>query len=241
MDASKVIIDDRETKYIGLYNHYKGLILQGAMKSGDKLPSVRACSHLFSLSRTTVESAYYLLAAEGYVISREKSGFYVCGTDSLKKSQSESLKSELTDSAKIKYDLVSSSADGESFNFSLWRRYVKSALRQTERLLSYGEAQGEYELREAVCGYINKQRGVICSPEQIVIAAGTQSLLGILCAVTKDRNSVALIGSDFEQGRAVFEDYGKAVFTPQSFEEESHSSGVILYVSPSNINSWGEC
>ena len=45
----------------------------------------------------------------------------------------------------IVYDFKSGSADKESFEFDLWRRYMKNALRQDDRLLSYSEAQGEYE------------------------------------------------------------------------------------------------
>ena len=84
---------------------------------------------------------------------------------------------------KTDYDFTSLSADRESFDFTLWRRYIKSALRQDERLLSYGEAQGERELREALCKYITEHRNAVCSPDNIVIGAGVQSLLHIICAV----------------------------------------------------------
>lgn len=43
----------------------------------------------------------------------------------------------------IQYDFASNGVDHESFRFDLWQRYIKSALRQSDRLLSYGEPQGE--------------------------------------------------------------------------------------------------
>lgn len=229
-----------EKKYIHLYEHFKTLILQGRLRPNDKLPSVRACSESFSLSRTTVETAYSLLAAEGYVMAKSQSGYYVSAVDfSHLSSPAAHESAESAKRAEVRYDLVSSSQDRDSFNFALWRRYVKSALRQDERLLSYGEAQGEYDLREAICAYINKQRGVICSPEQIVIAAGTQSLIAILCAVTRKAEKVVFLGPEFAQGKAVFEDYGKEIETLSYDRMEEIGNGSVIYTSPSHIDVWG--
>ena len=50
---------------------------------------------------------------------------------------------------------------------------------QDERLLSYGEPQGEREFREALCAYLGRHRNVICTPDSIVVGAGVQSLLHI--------------------------------------------------------------
>ena len=52
----------------------------------------------------------------------------------------------------------------------------KGALRQDERLLSYGEPQGEADLRDTLADYVRERRNVLCSGEDIVIGAGIQSL-----------------------------------------------------------------
>ena len=79
--VNKVIINTENSSgmplYIQLYNHYKSLISSGSLKSGSKLPSIRRCASERMISRTTVEAAYLQLAAEGYIISRAGSGFYV--------------------------------------------------------------------------------------------------------------------------------------------------------------------
>ncbi|MCM1363689.1 MAG: PLP-dependent aminotransferase family protein [Faecalibacterium sp.] len=231
-------------KYVKLYEQYKSLILDGVLSSGEKIPSIRTSSQNFNLSRTTVETAYAMLEAEGYIISKAQSGFYVCKADfekiaAIRNNDDADVKNQ----HKIKYDLVSSGADRESFNFALWRRYIKSALRQDERLLSYGEPQGEHDLREAICSYISKERNVICTPKQIVIAAGTQSLIGILCAITRERKEVVFVGSRFDGGKAVFEDYGKHVSAmlpiPKKMNELSNFDVSLIYTSPSHIDSWG--
>lgn len=85
---------------------------------------------------------------------------------------------------------------------------MKSALRQDERLLSYGEPQGEGELREELSRYLRRHRNVVCTPEQIVVGAGVQSLLHILCPMIRERRQVLMNNESFHQGRTVFEDYG---------------------------------
>lgn len=228
-------------KYIQLYNYYKNLIVSGVMEKNSKIPSIRKCAESFELSRTTVETAYEMLAAEGYIISKAQSGFYVCDGNFQSFEVYENFSDGNNNRKKIKYDMVSVSGDKESFNFSVWRRYVKSALRQDERLLSYGEYQGEYDLREAICSYVNKERGVVCSPRQVVVAAGTQNLISILCALTPERKDVIFIGEDFEQGRAVFEDHGKitSVNALSSEINDNKTTSSLLYISPSHIDNKG--
>ena len=66
-----------ERRYLQVYQYYKDLICEGSLAAGTKLPSIRKCSLQLQISRTTVEAAYMLLAAEGYIVSRPQSGYYV--------------------------------------------------------------------------------------------------------------------------------------------------------------------
>lgn len=235
--------DKKQSKYLELYERYKKLILTGMLTAGTKMPSVRRCSVEFSLSRTTVENAYAVLAAEGYITAKPQSGYYV--NELLSGGREESVhlaENNSNENEKPIYDLVDIAADKDSFNFDLWRRYVKSALRQSERLLVYGDSRGEEDLRAAVARYVNSQRGVVGTGENVVVSAGTQGLLSILCVLLKERNTVAFLGSDFPKGRTIFEDYGKKVILfPDGFDEKklSQSGASIVYVSPSHIDSAG--
>lgn len=110
---------------------------------------------------------------------------------------------------------------------------MKSAMRQDERLLSYGEPQGEQEFREVLSEYIQKTRSVICSPGQIVIGAGIQSLLHILCPLNHKKRTVFFRDSEFVQGMTVFEDHNYRIVG--SAEEEIG----MYYVSPSQMTRFG--
>ena len=226
--------NEEHCRYLRVYHYYRNLILSGQMKSETKLPSIRKGANELQMSRTTMENAYMLLAAEGYIVSRPQSGYYV--TDIAEK-QEEGRKIASRHVRKqenpVVYDFATSNVDKESFRFELWRRYMKSAMRQDERLLSYGEPQGEQEFREVLSEYIQKTRSVICSPDQIVIGAGIQSLLHILCPLNHKKRTVFFRDSEFVQGMTVFEDHNYRI--AGSAEEEIG----MYYVSPSQMTRFG--
>ncbi len=215
-------------KYIEIYNYYKDLILTNQLKAGDKLPSVRTATQLLPVSKTTIQNAYFELQADGYVISSPKSGYYVTE----QKNTASTVKKEKKEENKILYDLKSGDADEESFDIKLWQRYIKSALRQEDRLLSYGDVQGESDLREVLSDYIRTKRNVSASPDRIVVGAGVQSLLYILCSLIKDRKTVSFPDKSFVQGMNQFADYGFEVNT-------RNKDADIIYVSPSHMTSYG--
>lgn len=63
--------------YLTVYRRYRELILDGTLPPGTKMPSLRTCARELKLSRTTIESAYLQLAADGYIIAKAQSGYYV--------------------------------------------------------------------------------------------------------------------------------------------------------------------
>ncbi|MBR4138538.1 MAG: PLP-dependent aminotransferase family protein [Lachnospiraceae bacterium] len=230
----KTALENEElSRYLRVYQYYKELILNGKLLPDTKLPSIRKGSQQLQMSRTTMESAYLLLAAEGYIISKPQSGYYVTDiAEKLQKQEERQSMHKKEAEEVILYDFATSNVDKESFRFELWRRYMKSALRQDERLLSYGEPQGELEFREVLCQYLQKERNVICTPEQIVIGAGVQSLFHILCPLL-NRKRVLFRNQQFVHGRAIFEDYGFEIIEDQAGEKD------IFYISPSQISKAG--
>lgn len=216
------------SKYNELYNKIKKEIIGGQLNEGTKLASVRKAAFIYNVSRTTVQNAYFALAADGFIISEPQSGYYV----SYRRAKHTEEKQQNACN-KILYDFKSGNADKNSFEFDLWRKYMKNALRCDEKLLSYGEPQGEYELREMLSDYIREKRNVISSPNRIVIGAGHQSLLGILCSLIEKRGSVSFPDKSFIQGAALFRDYGFKI-------NYRYKDAEIIYVSPSHMTVLGD-
>lgn len=188
---------------------------------------------MLGVSRTSVETAYLQLAADGYIYSKEKVGYFISELAGQERSTKRPKVQKKVKPQEIRYDLATIGEDRRCSCLELWRRYMKSALRQEERLLSYASNQGEWELRQEIAAYVRKRRNILCSPEDIVIGAGFQSLLLVLMAMMRGEKSVSFPTKDFTDGAQVFAAGGYEV---QYRNKESH----IIYVTPSYMTKWGD-
>lgn len=100
-------------------------------------------------------------------------------------------------------------------------------------MLSYGEPQGESDFREVLADYIRERRNVICSPDDIVVGAGLQPLLQILCPLIHERKTVSFPTPSFTTCSTIFQDYGFDVH----YRDKSCD---VIYVSPAHMTKWGE-
>lgn len=215
-------------RYLEIYNTIKNQIINKELPSGSKIPSVRKASELYGVSITTIQNAYFELCADGYIIAHNKSGYYVTAiANHIKKNE------ETLPESRYKYNLTGGVADKDSFDLTLWQRYIKSALRQESRMLSYSDVQGEYDLRCAISEYIKEKRNVVASPERIIIGAGMSSMLGILCAILDKKSVISFPDKSFEMGIEMFKDYGYDVRT-------RYKDADVIYVSPSHMTRWGD-
>lgn len=215
-------------KYSRLYNDLKEQIITGQLAHGEKIPSVRKAALIYSVSTTTVQNAYFELCADGYIVAKEKSGYFVSYIKNTNK-----IRNKTENETKIEYNFDGECADPESFDVSLWQRYIKNALRQKERLLTYSQTQGEYDLRCAISKYIREKRNVIASPDRIVIGAGVGVLLNILAFLFDNDKTVSFPDKSFIQGIGIFESSGFNVHTRDKNAD-------IIYVSPSHMTRWGD-
>lgn len=221
----------QDSLYMQVYDYYCNLIETGKIQNGEKIPSIRRSAAELGVSKTTIEQAYMCLCDDGYLVPKNQSGYYVSRRADQRKNEFSKSPEALEN--KVIYDFASSGVDSESFDLSLWRRYVKSALRQTERLLSYGEPQGEEELREAIASFARESRNCVCDSSNIVIGAGVQSLLHVLCSLIKERKSIFFSDPDYIQGVRVFVDHNFKI-------QNSVDGADIIYTSPSRVTMWGE-
>ena len=196
----------RTPMYDQLYRAIAAAIREGRLRHGEKLPSKRALCAQLGVSRSTVEAAYGLLCAEGYVESRPRSGFFAAnyialeplgnagsGQASKEAPQKASESAAPTDSfagrtgnacpcsrtsqtGSLGPMLSTSAVDVSLFPYASWAKLYKEVVYNSPALLQRGEAQGEPALREALARLLNEYRGVRCAPEQVVIGAGLEIL-----------------------------------------------------------------
>lgn len=236
-------MNSRVPLYQQLYLAVKSAIEAGHLAKDDKLPSIRKLSSDLNLSCTTVEAAYQQLCVEGYLSARPQRGYFVL---TALRSGSEKQRPPKVDlptalSPKIRYNFGSDCVDSENIDIKIWRRHIRDVLNRQEVIASYGNPQGEPELREALSAYSYGVRGVAAAPEQIVVGAGTQPLLSVLCGLLNGWDSrVAMEEPGFLQAEQIFSDCKMKVLRLPVDEsgirmDALRSSGAkLVFVSPSN-------
>lgn len=70
--------------YKGVVDWFLEQMSQGALTPGDKMPSLRKLAKQLELSLNTVIHGYEILAEEGWIESRPKSGYFVCHKPTVK-------------------------------------------------------------------------------------------------------------------------------------------------------------
>lgn len=179
-------MDSVEPLYLQLYKYIRKEIELGNIAPGDKLPSIRSLSAKLGISITTVRTAYDQLSMEGYILSRDKSGYLVNALDMGDSAKVSSSPQKAEDKENQRHDNI---YDERCFDFVKWKKCLSyTMIYNKAHLLAEADYQGEYELREQVARYVFQSRGVHCSSEDIVIGAGTQQLLMILSALLKKQN-----------------------------------------------------
>ena len=174
--------------YDQLYRYIRREIESRRIPADEKLPSKRHLAAHLKISRNTVETAYEQLMAEGYIRSVPKSGYYVCPVEIglVARGEKEALAPEILLSSTAKqqtydFDFKTNTVDTSIFPFSTWAKLAKRVISADRReLLEPSHPQGDDALRESISRYLYHFRGVACSPEQVIVGAGTEYLLGLI-------------------------------------------------------------
>ena len=227
--------------YEQLYRSLAAEMRTGAVPAGTRMPGKRRLAAELSVSVNTVDAAYQMLAAEGYLEARERSGFYVQEYLALPESAAPAAppKAEaVPEQRPIRYDLSTRGVDPGLFPFRTWARLQKELLYSSPELLTHGDAQGDLALRQALAGYLEEYRGVRCGAHQIVVGAGLEYLLGLLAPLLPGPAAVENPG--YPRAKQVLENNGVACCCLPvdadglSVEALSGSGAAVCYVTPSH-------
>ena len=177
-----------------LVEHFGALVRNHGLRAGVRLPSVRALAESAGVSRDTVVQAYDRLAAQGLIVSRRGSGFYVAAQRSVTApaapEKSASPQVVEFDTAYLLRGIFRESGDGTTNAGCLpgsWmdqglitgamRAITRQGSRAEQSLLSYGVPQGFVPLRQHIASYLQAQE-VPAHPETHLMTVGgvTQGL-----------------------------------------------------------------
>ena len=185
---------DKEKRpvYLQLYKQIREDIIAGNYPYSTKLPSKRNLALETGVSTITVEHAYALLCEEGYVESRERSGFVVI----FQKSDGFAAASEPY-TANHLHDHQPAYPD---FPVSVLSKTMRKVLTERrEVLLDKAPNQGCFELREAIRHYLSRNRGIQVNTEQIVIGSGSEYLYGLIIELLGRNLSYAIESHSYKK------------------------------------------
>ena len=244
--------------YQQIYESVRTSIEAGVFRPGDKLPSIRTLSAGLKIARNTVDNAYKQLIVEGYVASRQGSGFIVqeISRDALAelptpKARVQLPKRRVEPARNYRFNLSYGNLTTDAFPMSTWRRIAADVFSDAnaEKMASYGDPFGERQLRLQIARHVALTRSVQCTPEQILITSGTeQSLNVVLGMFDAERDAVAIEDPGYAGVRAALQHTNFDVRRVRTHEGEDayladvKASGArLVYTTPSHQFPLGWC
>ncbi|WP_210546647.1 PLP-dependent aminotransferase family protein [Rhodoferax sp. PAMC 29310] len=212
-----------------LYRIIQTGIRDGVLPAGLKLAPTRGLAQSLGIARNTVVHVYEQLGFEGYVEAGVGRGTYVSsvggrladhaayqgppmahgGAPTLSRRGS-----ELVDGAGAGRRQWGAFTPGvpevRLFPARIWSRLQSRLWRNiTPQHLCYSTGAGDADLRRAVAEYLQGARGVVCTPEQVIITSGTQQSLHLIGQLLADPgDAIWLEDPGYWGARSVFHALG---------------------------------
>lgn len=225
-----VNMDGQGPLHAQLTRALKAALFAGRLGAGGRLPATRQLARELGLSRNTVLAAYEQLRAEGFVRGQVGSGSFVTPPVKAEAPPSPAQVERPPQSAFARRgrrfhdhgNMPGRATPGMRYAFSYGVPYANPALttawaRELGRAAAYTPpnypmTQGLPALREAVCDYLARRRGVQATPADVLIVAGTQQAMALTARVLLDvGESAALEEPHYTAMREVLQIHGAQV------------------------------
>ena len=208
----------KQPAYLQLYNQLREDITRGLCPYGSRLPSKRFLAAETGTSVITVQHAYDLLADEGYIESRERSGYYVSYKENelfpvaAMTEESAAELSELTDVHEISDIPIRGpvvTPEQEQFPFNTLAKVARKVLSDYgESLMVRSPNSGTVFLRETIAQYLARSRRMNVAPDQIIIGSGSEYLYNLIVQMLGRERIFALEDPSYEKIKLVYEASG---------------------------------
>ena len=208
------------------------LILEQRISQDAPLPSSRDLALMLDVSRSTVTLAFQRLVDEGYLVSRERQGYFVnpelmkplqmnpvttLGADRPRADWGDRFKYQVTaqrniykpgDWDKYRYPFIYGQIDADLMPLAEWRECWRHA--QGARNITRGGYdlldQDDASLLEQLKLRVLPQRGIWCHPENILVTLGAQNALALVAKLLiKPENIVGIENPGYPDARNLFE------------------------------------
>lgn len=200
-----------------VYVAIRDAVVSGELRAGLRLPSSRTLAAELGVSRTVTQGAYEQLIAEGMLAGRVGSGTYVAADAAVRAGHTgasadtaeprlsrmgrrvlERGASLFSPSVAVRprrlYDFRTGIPPLADFPRERWRRVLGRQARRLDLAFhDYGAAEGSAALRQAIADYLRRSRALACTPEEIVVVAGSQQGLDLAARLLVDDGDLAIV------------------------------------------------
>jgi GntR family transcriptional regulator/MocR family aminotransferase len=245
-----------------LYSILQRGIRDAVLPAGLKLPPTRALAEALGIARNTVVHVYEQLALEGYVQAGVGRGTFVAtvgprlvaehaGAPAARSTPRAALLSQRgghtvgeAAAARVQWGAFTPGVpEVRLFPAQIWNRLHARLWRNAApEQLTYATGAGDAGLRASVAEYLQGTRGVVCTPEQVVITSGTQQSLYLVQQLLADPgDTVWLEDPGYWGARSVFS-AGGLTLVPVGVDSEGLAPSPeqlrqpprLMFVSPSH-------
>ena len=201
--------------YLQLYEHLRQDIMDGVFAYGTKLPSKRLLAEETGVSVITVEHAYAILADEGYIEARPRSGYFAIyrAGDFLSGGEHfpAAKQSAASSGTMISSGIPTSTGNSVDtpFPFSVLARTMRKVLTDYgQEILSPSPNHGCPQLRGAIASYLARSHGIQVQAEQIIIGSGAEYLYTLIAQLLGQGHIFALEDPSYAKIQRVYEASG---------------------------------
>ena len=176
-----------EPFYRQIYHRFRGAIDSGLLKPGDRIPSARALTKELGLARGTIETAYSLLAAEGYIEARGQAGTIVTPgltprmpiATPMPRSSSGIAAAGFRPDSILPFQMGLPALD--AFPRKIWAHLGARCVRAMQPSdMVHPSVYGLPVLRAEIAAYLQVSRGINCSASQIFVTSGYRHTIELI-------------------------------------------------------------
>lgn len=245
-------------KYQQIQDYFREAIRAGRLLPSEKVASIRQLASEFGVNRHTVMAALQQLVAEGWIVSKERSGYFVERTlpveGSIKQQTVKGFEpltphfaypldhpvtSEVNE---FKFHFGGGLPDILSFPYDSFRRSLSVVCRGANSpLFHYGAVSGVPALKTEILRYLRKARGA--QFDDVLVCNGSQEALFLIAtAFLRKGDKVAVESLGYPPARKAFAAMGAELvgisqdvdgINVDHFERELKRGGIkLLYLTP---------
>src|SRR3954447_20449812 len=167
-------------------------ITGGGAPPGTKLPASRSLAETLQVSRGVVSEAYAQIAAEGWIEIRRGAAPIVRAVPAAGLGAIPNIKGSdpFMFVSRPRFDVTATAPDLSAFPRREWSAALRKVLAEMpDSALDYGDPRGDDTLRAELAAYLVRVRGVVASPENLVIASGYTQGLWLTCRALRARGA----------------------------------------------------